>query len=671
MRRLIALDIETFDPNLKELGDGSCRMDGCILCCGAHGDGISKVFDFDNPNDVKELSDLLADPNIDKIFHNGIYDLSWLYCGYNMEVKGVLHDTMTRAALIDEYQSLGLDDCCRRLGLPGKNKDETIEAWFDEWQTQMKVLARVVRKYGILEDGTIYNPATDETWKLSDAEMEALLTDTYKQDVWKNALVIWADPTGRAKMKEYNLQDCVATYNLFKAQERLMTNLQQVYSMECKIIPLLLKMKKVGIRVDVSRMLELTEKVEAKRNESESKLIQMYGLTGEMINSPKQLGARMNEMGIHSPVRTKTGAESWGADAIARIHHPVVPMIEEFKNYDAILHKYLKGSLQRSVVGERIHCTFYPMLREDGGTVTGRFSCKAPNLQQIPARNKGHGEDFSQDMRSLFLPEPGQMLAADDYSQIEAVLLGHFAKGSQAEWFREQLRAGADLHNIVMGMTGITYRPVVKTFNYGCIYGMGMRTAMEKNFLLFEKLAKEAGESVEDFTRDLFNTYHAKFPVIRDTMNWCQNLAKCQGYVDTMGGRRLHKPKPAYDPATGKINDFIYKMLNKLIQGTAADILKQALITADEAGVYDVLTLHLLVHDEQVNSVPFNKEGTEAAVELQRIMGSVFKDQLLVPIKAECELGPNWGYWSSRIYKDMQHGIFNPAEFSADYKETH
>ena len=136
-------------------------------------------------------------------------------------------------------------------------------------------------------------------------------------------------------------------------------------------------------------------------------------------------------------------------------------------------------------------------------------------------------------------------------------------------------------------------------------------------------------------------------------------------------GRRLHKPKPQYDPATGKIDDYLYKMLNKLIQGTAADILKQALITANEAGIYDVLNLHLLVHDEQVSSVPFTKEGTEAAVELQHIMGSVYKDQLLVPIKAECELGPNWGYWSGNIYKEMQAGNFDPAFFQADYKETH
>lgn len=681
MNRLIALDIETYDPNLHELGDGSIRKDGRILCCGAHGDGISKVFDFDNPNDIQELRDILKDPGIDKIYHNGIgYDLPWLYCGYDMIIKGVQHDTMTRAALIDEYQPLGLDDCCRKLGLRGKNKDETIEAWYEKWQAQMKLAAKSFKKYGISDNNEVIIAKENndfETWKLSPTEVEALITQSYKKDVWANALVIWADPVGREMMKKYNLQDCVATFNLFKAQEKLIEPLHNVYEMECKLVPILLDMKKRGIRVDEKRMAELAAKVQEKADEQERKLIDMFGVTGEMISSGKKLGARLNEMGIHSPIKTATGAESWAEGALVRIHHPVIPMIQEYKNYDSILNKYLRGSLSRTIINGRIHCTFLPMLRDKesgiggGGTVTGRFSCKAPNLQQIPARNKGHGQDFSQDMRSLFLPEEGKMIAALDYSQIEAVLLGHYAQGQQATWFREQLKAGADLHNIVMGMTGITYRPVVKTFNYGCIYGMGWKTAMEKNYTLFEKLAAEEGLDIETFTKDIYYNYHKKFPVIKDTMEWCQNIAKAQGYIDTMGGRRQHKPKPAYDPATGKINDFIYKMLNKLIQGTAADILKTALINAYEAGIYDVLDLHLLVHDEQVASTPFTKEGCEATVELQQTMASVYKEQLLVPIKAECELGPNWGYWSSRIYKDMQNGIFNPAEFNADYRETH
>ena len=665
MNRLIAMDVETYGNYLTD-------PDARILCCGAHGEGIHKVFDFDDPNQVRECCDIVADPNIDIIWHNCLFDNGWFHDKYNTVPKGIIHDTMTRAALIDERQSMGLDDNCKRMGVKGKNKSETIEAWFEDWQNTMKGCAKGLKKGLITDDNQVLNTEDGETYQLSDAELECLISGKWKNSVWDNSLMLWQEaPEFKQKMMEYNQQDCVATYELYLAQEKFMKPVQHVYELECKLIPILLRMKKVGIRFDQKRAGELIEKVAAKEQEVEKKLFDVYGITGEMINSPKQLGVRMNEMGIESPVRTKTGNQSWAEGALVRIHHPVTPLIFEYKNYHAILSKFLLGSLSKSVVNGRIHCTFLPMLREEGGTVTGRFSCRDPNLQQIPARNKGHGEDFSQDMRSLFLPEEGMMLAAMDYSQIEAVLLAHFAQGQQAEWFRDQMRAGADLHNIVMGMTGITYRPVVKTFNYGCIYGMGWQTAMEKNYVLFEKLASGEGKDIESFTKEIYYNYHKKFPVVKDTMAWAQDVARTYGYVDTMGGRRLHKPTPQYDPVTGKINDYLYKMLNKLIQGTAADILKQALITADEAGIYDVLTLHLLVHDEQVNSVPFTKEGTEAAVELQHIMGNVYKEQLLVPIKAECELGPNWGYWSDRIYKDMQQGIFNPAEFEADYKETH
>lgn len=663
-KRLVAIDIETSGELYKD-------KEARVLCCGAFGDGVNKVFDFDIEQDKQQLRELLADPEVDKIFHNCLYDTTWLYCLYDFEIKGVIHDTMTRASLINEYDTLNLDDCCKRMNVQGKNKAETIEAWYERWQSKMKGCAKGLKK-DLIIDNEVFNLDDNVAYVLSTSEMQAIFNKTYLKSIWDNSLLLWTESKEfKEQMMLYNLQDCKATYNLFKAQERYMTKFQKVYSLECRLIPLLLKMKKVGIRFDTVAANKLIERVLDKLNQVEDKLLNIYGITGEMINSSKQLGARLNQMGIYSPVITKTGAQSWGEGALMRIHNPVISLIFEYKNYYSILHKFLIGSLTKSVVDGRIHCTFLPMLREVGGTVTGRFSCRDPNLQQIPARNKGHGEDFSQDMRALFLPEKGQMLAAMDYGQIEARLLAHFAKGSQAEWFKNEIRNGADMHNIVQGMTGIEYRPVVKTFNFGCIYGMGWRTAMEKNYTLFEKLAKEKNEDIETFTQELFNTYHTKFPVVRDTMTWCQNLAKIQGYVDTIGGRRLHKPKPIFDPSTHKVNDFIYKMLNKLIQGTAADILKQALISAYEEGIYDTLTLHLLVHDEQVCSVPFNAEGTEAAVRLQEIMTDTFSNELTVPLTVACELGPNWGYWSGDIFEQMQLGNFDPEFFKKDYKETH
>lgn len=679
MARLVVMDIETYDPNLSTLGDGACRNDGRILCCGAYGDGIDEVFDFDKAEDIARCRELVEDPDIDLVFHNGLYDLSWMHCAaaYGFQPRGRLHDTMTRAALINEYVSLSLDECCKRMHVQGKNKDETIEKWYASWQDKMKGVAKTMTKKRPVpkqnDEGKYLNKDTGEWVELTPNELDIIVHKKYKGKLWDNAMVVWNDPEGRRMMKMYNRQDCIATYNLFHAQEKYMGHLQSVYDLECKVLPILLRMKKLGIRVDLEHMQRLKDRVEEAYNKSEQNLIRVYGIDGPTIKSSAKLGARLNEMGIYSPVQTATGTQSWASDALTRIHHPVIPLIQEFKNYDSILNKYLHGALSEAVVDGRIHCTFVPMLRDsgDGGTVTGRFSCKDPNLQQIPARDKGHGTDFSQDMRAIFLPEEGHMLAAMDYSQIEALLLGHFARGPQADWFRQQLNAGVDMHKIAMQLTGIKYRPAVKTFNYGCIYGMGWQTALDHNYTLFEKLAAEEGVDVETFTHEIYDTYHAKFPVVKDTMEWCQQLALVQGYIDTLGGRRLHKPIPKYDPKTHKIQNFIYKMLNKLIQGTAADIFKQALVTADEAGIYSVLLLHLLVHDEQVNSVPFNKEGTEAAVELQRIMGDVYHDRLLVPLKAECELGPNWGYWSGDIYEEMKKGNFDPAFFKKDYRETH
>ena len=637
--RLLAVDIETFDPNLKTHGDGSCRDsdspdddDSCILCVGTYDGEKAKVYMPFTP-EWSEFEEFMSDENINKIFHNGIYDLAWLVCGYDVVVKGLCHDTMTRMTYIDEYADLDLDSCCKYFKVQGKNKLDTIEAWYEQHKEQ------------VIYTGEILGCKIKKT-----------------DSLWAHSLFLWNSwKEFRDQMIVYNLQDCRATYNLYFAQESKIQKVYDAYMVDVRLTPLIIQMKKRGVLIDKNAMSKLTADIQTDIDEKKKVLEGVYGITLDMIGSSKQLGKRLNEMGIHSPVLTKTGAESWGADAMARLmHNPVIPLIEEVKGYMKLLSTYMNGGMGQAILSDgRIHCTFSPNKREDGGTVTGRFACSKPNLQQIPARDKHFGHSYGQAMRSIFIPEEGCMMSALDYSQIEYLLLGHFAQGPQAEWFREQANAGIDFHTVAMQATGIPERTVVKTFNYGVIYGMGWKTAMEKNYVLFEKLAIKEGKSIEQFTQDTYNNYHARLPVIRDTMKVVQNIAKMQGYVMTIGGRYQHKPKSQYDPATGKINDFIYKMLNKLIQGSAADILKFALLEAWDAGIFDVLKMHLTVHDENVVSVPYNKIGTEANGELKRIMDMSFHSQLKVPMKAACELGPNWGYWDHDIWDDMQKGIFN------------
>ena len=635
---MIAVDVETYDPNLRTRGDGSLRSsmqsadyDGSRLLSCAVWDGQGGEVFFPGTEGWQRLARMLADPALPKVFHNGIYDLSWLVLGGELEVNGECHDTMTRAAYIDEYQDLTLDACCETMGVAGKNKGDTIEAWYKEH----------------LEDVRFHCLANGRPFKRSDA-------------LWKHTgFLVETFPAFKEELSKYNQQDAKATWELYWKQEPFMTGLHEPYMVDVELTPFILELKRKGVLVDregLSRLYSLVQEDYAKALGS---LEAMYGINEEILLSPKKLGLRMNKMGVHSPVKTGTGAESWGADALARIRHPAVELILEARGYSKLLGTYLGGSLADAILSDsRIHCTFTPNKRDDGGTVTGRFSCSKPNLQQIPARDKQVGHSYGQAMRSLFLPEEGCMMSALDYSQIEYLLLAHFAVGRQAEWLREQARSGVDFHTAAMEVTGIPSRKVVKTFNYGVIYGMGWRTAMVNNWNLFEEHAKEQGVTIEQYTQNIYNGYHERLPVIRTTMEKVQLDAKRRGYVTTLGGRRLHCPKPKWNKETGKWNDGMYKMLNKLIQGSAADILKFSLLDIYKSGALDAATMHLTVHDENVFSIPYSKEGVEANAEIKRIMEDVFRDRLKVPMKCDCELGPNWGYWEGDIWEEMKNGKF-------------
>ena len=632
---IVAVDIETYDPNLRTMGDGACRGDGRMLCASTYDGTAVKGYVF-GTHEWQDFVDVMEDETIDKVFHNGVYDLAWLICNCNIDVRGALHDTMTRQVYIDEYSELSLDKCCIAMGVQGKNASDTIEAWWDANKERLFMEGIIERKKVAIRN--------ERLWDHADT-----LFDVY--------------PEFRQLMLKYNGNDCVITYNLFQAQATRLNDTKPEYAMydiDTQLVHLVMKMKKVGVRIDSDHLAYLSRRVASEVDIVAHKLNNIYGITPEVINSPKKFGEKMNSLGIHSPMRSeKTGAESWNAVARSRINHPVMQLVNEYKVHYATLHKYLKGDMAHSILDDgRIHCTFTPNKREDSGTVTGRFSCVHPNLQNIPAREKNVTNDYSQKMRELFLPEPGYILVAMDYSQIEYLLLAHYAVGPQAEWFREQALAGVDFHTVAMDATGIKSRNVVKTFNYGIIYGMGWRKALNLNYNIFSHAAEEHGETPEEYAQRVYNEYHKRLPVIKDTMTYVQKEAKMYGYVRTIGGRKQHKPRPAFDPATGRISDFMYKMLNKLIQGSAADILKVAMAACYCSGVFNVCVPHLTVHDELVVSAPYNEKGRDALLLMKQCMEGAFKDKLTVPMKVGIEAGPNWGYWSSDIWQGMLNDDF-------------
>jgi DNA polymerase-1 len=331
----------------------------------------------------------------------------------------------------------------------------------------------------------------------------------------------------------------------------------------------------------------------------------------------------------------------------------VAPLILATKAKVSLLNKYLEGSMVNSIVDSRIHTTFSPNKRDKGGTITGRWASANPNLQNISARDEKHGQKtYGTEVRNCFIPDEGCTFAAFDYSAIEAVLLAHYAQGPQAEWFRQQICDGADYHDIVINLTGIKSRDVIKRMNYGFIYGMGLDKLISVNIGLFKKLSQEAGMEMRAYGQQLYNTYHARFPVIKDTMRWVEQQTRAWGYIDGIGGRRHHKPPPELG-RNGRYSVSYYKMTNYEIQGSAAEILKLGIATAYEAGVFGdldsaiddehILHAHLAVHDEVDASIPLNKVAVEAAQELERCMVNAYKDRLSVPVKVSCEVGASWG----------------------------
>jgi DNA polymerase I-like protein with 3'-5' exonuclease and polymerase domains len=615
---VIAVDIETYDP---EIGNYASMQLGQVLCVGMYDGKTSKCY---TPDD-EELRDRLASDE-PKIFHNGVYDLGWLICGLGLKVGGVWHDTMTRTALIDEYAELNLDSCCKKFHVKGKNYDDTIENWVKEIGVQ----------YGI-KGGKSH---------------------------WRDAQFLWAAfPAYRDAVVKYNLQDCKATYDLFMAQEPFIKEYQATYDLECRLYPLIMIMKKRGVQIDPVAIERLTLQVKADLKEVTDQLKYEYNITQDTIASPRKLTAAMSLLGIRSPISTPTGGQSWSADALELIDHPVAPLILATKAKVSLLNKYLEGSMVDSIVKSRIHTTFSPNKRDTGGTITGRWASAKPNLQNISARDEKHGQNtYGTEVRNCFVPDDGCTFAAFDYSAIEAVLLAHYAQGAQAEWFKDQIRSGADYHQVVMDMTGITSRDIIKRMNYGFIYGMGLNKLMSINVTLFKQLSTEAGLEMKAYGQQLYNTYHARFPVIKDTMRWVEQQTRAWGYIDGIGGRRHHKPRPEVG-YNGRYNVPYYKMTNYLIQGSAAEILKMGLVTALEAGIFgttesavdddQILHAHLAVHDEVDASIPRNKVAVEAAQELEQYMVGAYRDKLSVPLKVSCEVGASWGASNKDEWKEL------------------
>jgi DNA polymerase I-like protein with 3'-5' exonuclease and polymerase domains len=290
----------------------------------------------------------------------------------------------------------------------------------------------------------------------------------------------------------------------------------------------------------------------------------------------------------------------------------------------------------------RIHADINPIRSDQGGTVTGRFSYANPNLQQIPARNKELGPMI----RSLFLPEVDHKWGCFDYSQQEPRLVVHYAATTEPICFDESVTKivdqfknnSVDFHKTVAEMAGIS-RDQAKTINLGLFYGMGKA-----------KLQAELGLNTKEEAENLFNQYHTNVPFVKELMNKTSAHAQTSGSIGPLLGRRCRFNK--WEPATfgmhtamsfeeaertygrGRIRRAMtYKALNKLIQGSAADMTKKAMLDLYNEGIIP----HIQIHDELDISV---KDDNQAKKIVEIMENAV---TLAIPNKVDYESGETWG----------------------------
>jgi len=343
------------------------------------------------------------------------------------------------------------------------------------------------------------------------------------------------------------------------------------------------------------------------------------------INSPKQLGQILFDvLGLPPAKKTKTGY-STNVEVLQKLkdQHPIIPKIMEFREYSKLKSTYADGLTRAIAPDGRIHSHFQMTV-----TATGRLSSTEPNLQNIPVRKELGGE-----IRKMFVAPPGKVLVSADYSQIELRLLAHI---SGDETMQQAFRTGEDIHTVtasqVFGVVPADVTPLMrsraKAVNFGIVYGIGAFS-----------LAQDIGVSQPEAKRYIEN-YLAKYSGVQSYMTRIVEEAKKNGQAETLFGRV--RPMPELRAADFNTRSFGERVaLNMPIQGTAADIIKLAMIRVhmrlETEGL--VARLVLQVHDELIVECP-EAEATQVAALLEQEMEQVIT--LSVPLTAEAKCGRTW-----------------------------
>ena len=588
----IAIDLETCDPELTTKGSGWPTGNGHVIGISVAVEGNQWYFPIRHENgpnlDVKATFRWLKDVvsvDRDYVFHNASYDIGWLL-HEGVLVSGRIVDTMVIAPLLNENRFSYALNALGRDYL-GERKDE-------------RELRAAAAEFGL-------NPKS-EMYKLPAHYVGA-----------------------------YAEQDAALTLKLWCHFKKLIVeeDVQDIFELELKVLNVTIPMRKKGVRVDVERAEELKNILQGKEEAILSKVQKDYGTSVDLW-AAASIAKAFDAAGLEYQYTEKTGAPSFTKTFLANHPHELPQIIVQAREYNKARTTFIDTILRHQHNG-RIHAEAHSLRSDQGGTVTGRFSYSNPNLQQIPAR---HGE-IGPMIRSLFLPEENTLWGAFDYSSQEPRIVVHYAKllgflGAEnfANQYNEDPRT--DFHQMAADIVGVP-RKQAKDINLGLFYGMGTR-----------KLALSLGLEAAD-AKELFAEYHEKVPFVRQLADFASNRANTHGVIRTLLGRRCRfdKWEPArygtwkpmtYENAYAEHGpsikrSFTYKALNKLVQGSAADQTKAAMVALHDEGILPMIQ----VHDELDISVEDEAQGRKIA----EIMEECVKIE--VPSVVDAEFGVNWG----------------------------
>ena len=654
-----AVDLETYDPDLKKKGSGAITSDGknsyvVGIAIATHKQTLYfpiRHLGKNQNGDPKQTwrvlnKKLFQNEKIKKVFHNAMYDVCWIRSETGLMPKGTLLDTMVAASLIDENRL--------RYSLDSLSKDYLKDHKY---------------KYDLKEKSQASPYFINDPMSHMNELPYEMVKDYAEQDV-NLTLRLW-------NLFEKTIHQTRSVTYHGKTSRKTLTN---IFKLETDLFPCLVEMRFKGVRVDTEKAKVVGAKLK-KRSDNLIKLIKTR--TGIKIDmwAAASIKKLLDKLEIKDYKETpKSKMPQLPKNYLKTHKNRFLRFIATARECDKAQNAFVKGLLKFVHKG-RIHADINQIRSDFGGTVTGRFSMSNPNLQQIPAKGL-----IGKKMRELFLPEEGERWGSFDYSQQEPRLVVHYAlknKMDGAETLADAYTKdpSTDFHKIVAKMANID-RKTAKTINLGLFYGMGKT-----------KLSMQL-DLDKDEARELFNNYHNKVPFVRNLSSGLQDFANSTQLIYTLEdrfcrfdkwepiskewdeekrmfivrryekneetgenemkelpvpilprrqaedaylaarARSLQDPDPqaeffkgSYQPA------FTYKALNKLIQGSAADMTKKAMVILFKEGIIP----HIQIHDELCVSI----KDKDQALKIKNIMENAVR--LEVPNKVDYASGDNWG----------------------------